>query len=289
MFGSIRARSVERFNELVNSPKCQARSVRITLEKPPTATAAEAKHRLESLIRYSGVRLSSISLLAIALCLGFSASIISLKIVPFWTSLIFGLAVGYYPFTFLDRKAQARALRFASDFPTVLLATASSLTAGHTALVAIERSTRLLPKDSLVKEEIHTLFDALRTGLPKELAISQFARDVRLPELELFRSAFLLSLDSGGKLSPTLERLSQVLKDRSILISSARTATAVMRMTSNVLVLFTPLIVGMVAIRTPDFLSQLTSHPIASQIGSIGTLMIFLNCWILKRMSDFRP
>jgi len=53
--------------------------------------------------------------------------------------------------------------------------------------------------------------------------------------------------------------------------------------------LFTPLIIGMVAVRTPDFLHLLTSHPVASQVASLGFALIALNCWILRQMSDFRP
>ena len=278
-----------RFEELINSPKSQARMVRPLLNRPEVRRSKDSLSALDKLILFSGVKISALYLLLISLSLGVVTAIFSLTLLPIWVALIIAIAFGSYPFAYLDRKAQDRSLRFASDFPSVLLATASSLTAGHTALVAIERSTRLLPKDNMVRKEISNLLDGLRTGLPREIAIKQFAPDIRLAELELFRSAFLLSLDSGGRLSPTLERLSQVLKDRSILISSARTATAVMRMTSNVLLLFTPLIIGMVAIRTPNFLLQLTTHPVASQIGSLGLLMIALNCWILRRMSDFRP
>jgi len=289
VFNGIRAHALNNFEGLINSPKNIARQVQPTFKKPLEEKSSRSLSSIERLIQFSGRRISAPLLCSLSLSLGLATGLISCLALPAWISLVIALAVGYYPFAVLDRSAQSRALKFASDFPSVLLATASSLSAGHTALVAIERSTRLLSKENMVRKEISILLDSLRTGSSKEVALKQFALDIRLVELELFRSAFLLSLESGGQLSPTLQRLSQVLKDRSILISSARTATAVMRMTSTVLVLLTPLIVGMVAIRTPNFFILLTTHPIASQIGSLGTLMIALNCWILRRMSDFRP
>lgn len=291
MAWSPHAQSIERYEELLNSPKNISQLMRPRLAQPVDKVRGKSKSRIEQLIAYSGVQISSKLLVLVSFGSGALATVLTLTIlpVPGWISIFLGIAVIYYPFSVLERRADLRALKFASDFPSILLATASSLSAGHTVLVAIERSTRLLPSESMVRAEIFVMLDALRTGSTKEIAISEFAKDIRLPELTLFRSAFLLSLESGGKLSPTLERLSQVLKDRSILISSARTATAVMRMTSNILVLFAPLIVGMVAIRTPNFLTTITTHPVASQIASIGVLLIALNCWILKRMSDFKP
>ena len=291
MYFSARLSVTERFEELLNSPKHRARRNQIVtpVKNEKANGSPESLLYLEKVILFAGSKLRPSQLILI--CLLFSAifGFLSSLIVPLWASAIVAAAGAYFPLGSLDRKAQSRAQEFAADFPTVLLATASSLSAGHTALISIERSVRLIPKTNPVRREISMLLDALRTGVSKEDAIKNFAPDIRLPELELFRSAFLLSLDSGGRFSPTLQRLAQVLKDRSILILSARTATAVMRMTSTVLILFTPLIVGMVAVRTPNFIELFTTHPVASQVGSGGLLLIAFNCWILRQMSDFRP
>lgn len=284
------AYALERFDELISSPKNRSKTVRPVVDQQVDKLNKENRESyLNDLINFSGVNISPTALVCISVILGVSCGGVLSHFLPGWLSFVVGCAVAFYPIALLDRRAQIRAMEFALDFPSVLLATASSLTAGHTPLIAIERSTRLLPKDNPVRIEISRLLDVLRTGSLKEVAIREFASDIRLPELELFRSAFLLSLDSGGRFSPTLERLSQVLKDRAILISSARTATAVMRMTSTVLLLLTPLIVGMVAVRTPNFFLLLINHPVARQIGSLGALLIAINCWILRKMSDFRP
>ena len=244
---------------------------------------------LAKLIRYAGVFISAEVVVAFMLFAGASAYLLIEEFCPKWLAVICGVICLVSPLLYLERLAYKRAAKFAEEFPAILLATASGLSAGHTALAALERSTRLLPEKSKIRFEVAQLLDLLRTGVPKEVAIRDFAADIQLEELDLFRSAFVLSLENGGRLAPSLQRLAQVLKDRSILITSARTATAVMRMTASFLLLLAPLIVSMVAFRTPDFFHKLFTHPVARDAGSLGILLIVGNCFLLRRMSDFRP
>jgi len=286
-----RQSALARADILFNYPKYRGRSSNLdqTSKEKPNSKYCESVGFISKLIRFSGTNTSPRVLLVISFLFAIVISTVASLVTPVWLAFVVGISAFLYPFSYLDRKAEKRALEFAGDFPSILLATASSLSAGHTALVAIERSVQLIPEKNRVRTDIAKLLDELRRGTSKETALRNFATDIRLEELALFRSAFLLSMESGGRLSPTLERLAQVLKDRSILISSARTATQVMRMTSTVLLLFAPLIVGMVAVRTPNFLELLTHHPVASQVASLGFALIALNCWALRQMSDFRP
>jgi len=210
--------------------------------------------------------------------------VVSIWLIPITASIGFTI-----PFLMADSRAQRRATEFAEEFPTILLATASSLSAGHTALGAIERSVRLLPRNNPVRKEVQMLLNALREDSGKERALGRFGESIRLPELALFRSAFLLSLESGGRFAPTLQRLAQVLKDRVILIRSAQTVTSVMRMTANILLVIAPLILGIISARTPNFFQLLRENPLANICASIGAALVGLNFLLLRIMSDFRP
>lgn len=193
------------------------------------------------------------------------------------------------PFAWVDGRARSRAEVFAEDYPTVLLATASSIKAGMTPYLALERSVRLLPANSLVRTEVERLISALRRGITKELAVKEFAADIRQSDLDLFRSAFLLVLENGGRFAPTLERLAMVSKDRSTLISSARVTTTTMRMTANVLVAVAPFLLFVVAGRTPDFWNLFLNHPMANTVASAGIVIITVSYAVLHRMSNFKP
>ncbi len=218
-----------------------------------------------------------------ALALG-SAAILAPYFVP-----LFFLAGLRAPFSYLEARIQKRAMEFAEDYPTVLLATASSMKVGMTAYAALERSIKLLPEKSLVRSEVQKLVADLRQGLKKEEALQRFGQTIRQPDLALFRSAFLLVLENGGRFAPTLQRLATVSKDRSVLISAARVSTASMRMTANIILAVTPLIVGVIAARTEKFWDLLLHHPVANTMASAGIVIIFFCFIFLKRMSNFKP
>lgn len=241
------------------------------------------------LLYHAGLKLPAGLLIALSILCGLLSGIMSAKFLSPYFIPIFFAAGAYIPFSYVENCARKRALEFAGDYPTVLLAAASSIKAGLTAYLALERSVRLLPRMSLARLEVEKLLSALRQGCPKEEAIRKFGQEVRLPELNLFRSAFLLVMENGGKFAPTLERLSKVSKDRQMLIGSARVSTATMRMTANIVLGVAPFLLFVISLRSKDFWQTLFHHPTANFVASIGIVLIAGSYAVLRRMSEFRP
>jgi Flp pilus assembly protein TadB len=234
-------------------------------------------------------RCSTITFITLSLVgAGLVSALLSYLLSPLFAPLVFALAV-FLPFSWLEARVSARSARFCEDYPIVLLATASSLKTGMTPYLALERAVKLLAKTSLVRTEVETLLSKLQRGNERERVLREFAATIRLPDLALFRSAFLILLENGGRFAPTLERLATVTKDRTSLIASARVSTAIMRMTANVLLAVTPLIVGVVALRTPDYFQLFREHPVANLLGTTGVIIIAVSYVCLRRMSDFQP
>ncbi len=179
--------------------------------------------------------------------------------------------------------------KFMSEYPSVLLATASNLKAGLSVYAALERATQLLDEDSFTKQEIKQLLEKVTRGVPKEIAVHEFARSIQMPEIRLFRRAFLLVLVHGGKFSRTLERLSEVSRDRDSLIKSANVSTASMRMTANVLLCMAPLLMVLLSVRTKDFWKVLLENDIAFSLGLAGMCIVLTSYSILRKFSDFKP
>ena len=202
---------------------------------------------------------------------------------------IIALSYVFLVYLLLEKRADNRSLSFSVDYPTVLMATASSVKAGLTPYAALERSINLLPINSLVRQEVSTLLKKIRSGEPKKNALAEFGNTIRQPDLELFREAFLIVLEHGGRFAPTLERLASVCRDRSSLIRSARVSTASMRMTANVLLVVAPLVVLLIALRTKNFWEILFSNSVANTLGSAGIIIILLSYGILIKMSSFKP
>lgn len=217
-----------------------------------------------------------------------TAAVLSRVFAPVFVPL-FSFLVAALPYSWVQSRANRRAAEFSSDYPSILLAAASSLKTGMTPLGALERSVQLLKHDSILRQEVERLLARIGEGVPKEQAIGEFGRSVRLADLALFRSAFLLVLENGGRFGPTLERLAQVTRDRNTLISSARVSTAVMRMTANFLLVVAPIVVLMVAARTPNYWDTFRTNAVANTLGTAGAAIIAASYFVLRFMSSFRP
>lgn len=226
----------------------------------------------------------ALSLTSAALC----AALASLLVSPY-AVLIYTLIGLSLPFAWLNTKAQKRAQLFAEDYPTVLLAMASSLKVGRTPIDALQRAIQLLAKESLVAVEVQRLLEQLHAGLPRQQAIAQFANSIRLPDLELFRTAFLIVLENGGQFAHTLQRLSDVSRDRSSLIKTARVTTVTMRMTANFLLAIAPLLLAIIAMRSKDFWTVFTQNHTANAVATVGLLLITASYLLLRKMSAFKP
>ena len=258
-------------------------------ERPSSVESEGTKKGLAQLFFQAGLSISPIAFLLLSLTAGIIFSAVFLKLLSVYFIPIYFLIGGALPFLWLESRIRRRAEEFSADYPAVLLAAASSVKVGLTPYQALERATRLLSEKSLVRAAVNSLLSDLREGVPRQSAIRKFGADIRQPDLELFRSAFFLVLESGGKFSPTLQRLASISNNRATLIRSAMVSTASMRMTANVLVGVAPVLLLIVAARTPNFWELFQNHPVANFVGSIGILLITVCYGVLRQMSNFRP
>lgn len=266
-----------------------------TLPYPPTSQAAKdalprvASGTIRQLLSYAGLEISPMLFAGLAVACASFAFLLGLQVFSAAFSPLFAGIGLWLPFAWLERRAEQRALEFSLDYPAVLLATASSIQVGLPPEAALLRATKLLPKESRVKVEIEALLRRLRDGLPKEQAVRAFAACYRVPELDLFRSAFLLVMETGGRFAPTLQRLAIVSTNRMTLLNMASVSTASMRMTGNVLIAIAPALLLVLSSRIDDFWPTLSNHPTANLVATWGTLMMTLGFASLRRMSRFKP
>ena len=257
----------------------------------PTVTpeSKTVRQHLQILLLQSGTKMSLPVLLALSLLCGIAGAYLASFFLAAYFLPLIALLAALIPYSYLSRLADKRADEFLSDYPVILLAAASSMKAGHTVYLAFQRAVVLLPKSSLVRQEIEILLHKINAGVSRELAVSEFAASIRLPELALFRSAFLLVSEHGGRFVPTLQRLATVSRDRATLISGAKVSTASMRMTANFLLAIAPFLLVTISFRSPDFWQQLFHHPTANLLASTGATIILVNYLILRRLSAFKP
>ena len=289
---SSRSEALQRTQLLFEQdPRCSLVRSTPEAEFAPKSDSEKSSQKdgLELYIYQAGLKVPSWLVLCLATGAALSGGFLSLRLLSLYLLPVCCFGGAYLPFFWIERRVKKRAAEFALEYPTVLLATASSIKAGMSTYAALERSVRLLPKDSLVRLEVEELMAKLSRGVAKDQALASFGDGIRQADLSLFRTAFSLVLEHGGKFSPTLERLSQVGRDRAILIHSAQVSTATMRFTAHILLLVAPLILLMVSARTEDFWDLFLNHPTANLLASIGITVILASYAILLRMSNFKP
>ncbi len=246
-------------------------------------------HHIQQVLKFAGLAIPLPLLFLISLASGFCISSLASSIIA-WPALPLIFLLGSYcPWIYIDWKAESRALEFSNDYPELLQSMSSALKSGHSAQTALEHASKLLPEDNPVGQEVKTLLSELHKGTHQQKAVAAFAADRDVPELSLFRNAFLLVLDDGGKFSPTLQRLARISRERDNLKNSVKVSTATMKITGNILLLVCPLVVLMVSARSENFWSELSNNTLSSGIFSTGVILVFFGYFSLRNMGRYKP
>jgi Flp pilus assembly protein TadB len=267
---------------------CKA-APRVLFEQEKEEECKKTTSVIGELIAFSGVRISKTCFVLLSVFSGLGSSFFSAFFIMAYSVPLVFIVGSCLPWLWLEVKSNKRAVEFSIDYPAVLLATASSLKAGMNIYIALERAVLLLPKENLLRGEVVKLLERLRAGAVREQVVAEFARDIKQSEVELFRSACLLVFEHGGRFAPTLERLAQVSRERNLLIQSANVSTTNMRMTANALLVFCPIILAMIAVRTENFFQLIIENPLANTLASFGAMMILFSYAVLQKMSWFKP
>ena len=245
--------------------------------------------KLVILIADAGCTIAAEPVVLLCVALSVVLGVLALQFAAFFLIPVVMLGGFLAPIAYLQSKADKRAMLFLSDYPSILLAIASYMKAGLSLYSAMEKAAKLLPVGNLVAHEIKLLLEKVSSGVNKEQAILSFAEHIRLPELELFRQALMLAAENGGKFVPTLHRLAVISKDRANLIVSAKSSTATMRLTANVLLVITPVLLLFMSARIENFGEIIVGNKIANALASTGAVLILFNYVMLRRMSNFKP
>lgn len=182
----------------------------------------------------------------------------------------------------LQRKKINRAEAFEIDYPPFLLALASAVRAGLDPIVALCKAEELFQGTSLIKQELIDCRQKLESGIPEEEALSSFASSIGHPDIELFRTGFILSRKQGSSLSQCLQRLVKVTRQRQSFRRKIASAVAMQKLSVFGIALCA-LAIGIIQFTTnPMAFRQTLSHPFGVKaICFGGSLMISGISWML--------
>lgn len=211
--------------------------------------------------------------------------VLGLLLGPVW--IVAGIVLGaLVVFVGIKRRVFARAEAFERDYPAFLISLASSIRTGLDPLSALMQSERLFGRKSIVRSEILKLKDCIGKGETEESSVRQFGRHIAHPDIELFRTAFILARREGSSLAPCLQRLTKVIRQRQSFRRKIKAAVAMQKLSSLGIAGCTIFIGVIQAVMNPQALQDAIADPMGFKALVAGGLLILTGLvWMMQLAS----
>ena len=159
----------------------------------------------------------------------FSVTILCFK---WYISILAVFLYIFLEYTLLNKKILKRCQNFEEDYPAFLISLASCIKSGKDPLQALLLVKDLFVDTSILKEKLLDVLLNIQEGMSEEAAISEFAKDIKHPDIDLFRVAFVLSRKEGSGLYKPLRRLTKVTRQRQGFRRKAKSAVAMQKVSA---------------------------------------------------------
>ena len=183
----------------------------------------------------------------------------------------------------LKLKVKKRTGEFEKDYTALLLSLASSVKTGMDPLYALCESRKMFSKDSVIFEELKKLNDQVNAGFSEFEVIQSFASSIRHPDIQLFRTAFILARMEGSSLAECLQRLARVTRQRQSFRRKVKGAVAMQKL-SAFGIAGCALAIGLIQFTTnPEAFTKALEHPIGSKLLYAGLALILAGiAWMMS-------
>ncbi len=197
-------------------------------------------------------------------------------------------AVIFAAMCWLRRAVFRRAERFERDYPSMLVALASSIRTGLDPIVALQQAAELFSQESELGKELRKFVDAINAGQGEELALRRFGETINHPDIPLFRTAFLLARKEGSSLAKCLHRLARVTRNRQSFRRRMRASIAMQKLSSIGIAGCALLIVLFQAVVNNKALYMATAHPLGFRMLVAAGILMMLGLVGMFRMTRAR-
>lgn len=187
---------------------------------------------------------------------GVAVAALLLGLTGVWIFALVGLATGPLAgMLFVRRRISKRRKAFEAALPDALTLIASSLSAGHTFLRAIQMMCE--EADPPISEEFARLVAETRLGDPVVEAMARMAKRLEIRDLDWVVQAIRIQQTVGGKLADLLHTLADFIRAREEVRRDVAVLTAEGRISAWVLTALAPLMLFAVQMMNPDYLAPM--------------------------------
>ena len=183
----------------------------------------------------------------------------------------------------LGGQVAIRRTNFEKDYTALLLSLASSVRTGLDPLVALIKCKDLFSPKSEVAKEIDGLNRNVESGKTEENCLQLFGATIPHADIQLFRTAFILSRKEGASLGMCLERLAKVTRQRQSFRRKVKSAVAMQKMSAFGIGACT-VVIGLIQfMANPKGVRDALEHPIGFKLIVLGVgLVLFGIIWMMR-------
>jgi tight adherence protein B len=174
---------------------------------------------------------------------------------------------------FLKQKVSARRRAFSAQLPDALSLIASSHSAGHTFLRAIQMMCE--EADPPMSEEFARLVAETRLGDPVVDALARMAKRLEIRDLDWVVQAIRIQQTVGGRLADLLHTLADFIRAREEVRRDVAVLTAEGRVSAWVLTALAPLMLLAIQVASPGYMKPMYQGWGLVVLSGTGILMAF--------------
>lgn len=251
---------------------------RLAKEQKPTIATRIAQAGL-SWTRQQFI-LISVALGAIALAICYVSGVSLLPAAGFGVAAGFGL-----PRWILNFLKKRREKKFLDALPDAIDVIVRGIKAG----LPLFDSLKVVASDAPepLRSEFQAIIETQTIGMPLGEACQRLYERMPLPESNFFGIVVSIQTKTGGNLSEALGNLSKVLRDRRRMAAKIQAMSMEAKASAAIIGALPPLVMIMVYIMTPDYISLLWTHPTGRLMLAGCVMWMACGVFVMKKMINF--
>lgn len=217
---------------------------------------------------------------AVTLVAAFFGGVALLPAIGFAAALGFGLP--RWLLGFLKKRREAKFLEALPDAVDVIVR-------GIKAGLPLFESIKVVAADAPepLRSEFNAIIETQTIGMPLGDACQRLYERMPLPEANFFGIVIAIQTKSGGNLSEALGNLSKVLRDRRKMAAKIQAMSMEAKASAGIIGALPPIVMIMVYIMTPEYISLLWTHPTGRLMLAGCVLWMSAGIMVMKKMINF--
>jgi tight adherence protein B len=139
-----------------------------------------------------------------------------------------------------------------------------------------------------VGTEFENLLEGLAVGVSLEDGLRKMCERMPLPELNFFTTVLVIQQKTGGNLAEALGNLAMVLRARKMMREKIGALSSEAKSSAGIIGSMPPGVAGIVYLTTPDYMSQMFTHPTGQLMLLGGATWMAIGIFVMRGMINFK-